>query len=254
MSDPTPPRLTCAQVRELDRLAIEELGLPGVVLMENAGAGAARLALSGLEPARARRVEIVCGPGNNGGDGWVVARHLANADCAVHVASCVAIEDLRGDAAIHARVARGMGIEITFLSDGDALARSTERWARADLVVDALLGTGARGAPRGLLGAAIAAIEALPILGRPGPGVSGAGPSGSADRGRPWILALDVPSGLDADSGARAGACVRADDTATFAAEKIGFAAPGAAAWLGRVHVVDLGVPRALFARVRAGN
>lgn len=232
MTTPSDERLTCAEVRELDRLAIEEYGLPGVVLMENAGAGAARVALSLLERGRGRRVEIVCGPGNNGGDGWVVARHLANAGCDVHVASCVEPGALRGDAAIHARVAQRMGIAHAVVEDGAALARVD----RADLVVDAVLGTGARGAPRGTV---LRAIEALARL--------------DAAEG-PRVLALDLPSGFDGDTGLCLGPCVRATATATFAAEKVGFAAPGAAHLLGRVHVVDIGVPRALFARVRAAR
>lgn len=228
MPDTTPLRLTCAQVREIDRLAVDEYGLPGVVLMENAGAGAARIALEMLAPRAGRRVSILCGPGNNGGDGWVVARHLSNAGCAVHVLACADLAALRGDAAVHARVAVRMGIAHELVVDGPALAL---RLADADLVVDALLGTGATGAPRGAIAAAIEAIARLAP-------------------GRPPVLALDVPSGFDADTGARPGACVRADVTATFAAEKVGFAAAGGRAWLGRVQVVDIGVPRALFARV----
>jgi len=240
MTVPTPEPLSRAAVRELDRIAIEEYGLPGVVLMENAGAGAARIALALLDARGGRRVAIACGPGNNGGDGWVVARYLANAGCAVRVATCVDVEDLRGDALVHARVAVRMGVEHARAADGGALARLAED---ADLVVDALLGTGASGAPRGAVGAAVAALAGL--------GATGAANSG-ADRARIPILALDLPSGFDADTGARAGACVRASVTATFAAPKVGFRAPGAEDWLGRVEVVDLGVPRAIFEAVRA--
>ncbi len=232
MPELTPTRLTCAQVRELDRLAIEEYGLPGVVLMENAGSGAARIALEMLRERGGRRVEILCGPGNNGGDGWVVARYLANAGCDVHVTSCVAVDTLRGDAAVHARVALRMGIAHAIPARVDAIG---DTCTRADLVVDALLGTGASGAPRGIIAALIESVARSAV-------------------GGPAILALDVPSGFDAETGERPGACVQADATATFAAEKSGFGAPDAAIWLGRVHVVDIGVPRALFARVRAGS
>lgn len=232
MTDSAPLRLTCAQVRALDRIAIEEYGLPGVVLMENAGAGAARIALDMLATASVRAVEILCGPGNNGGDGWVVARRLANAGARVRVATSVAIDALRGDAAIHARVAVRMGIEHEPCADAVAIARGVERWRRADLVVDALLGTGTTGAPRGVVRGMIEALEGAHRDVR--------------------ILALDVPSGLDADTGSCAGAAVRAEATATFAAEKVGFDAPEARRRLGRVHVVDIGVPRALIERVRA--
>ncbi len=225
--------LTCAQARELDRLALEEFGLTGLVLMENAGGGAARLALAHWIRAAGARVEIACGPGNNGGDGWVVARHLANAGCDVHVAAFVPLAALRGDSAVNAHAAVRMEIAHAVVVDDVGVGAAAARWARADLVVDALLGTGAHGAPRGLVGRGIAELSRIP-----------AGAS-------PFVLALDVPSGLDADTGERAGPCVRADATATFGAAKVGFSAAGAVAWTGDVHVVDLGVPRSLFERVR---
>ncbi len=216
-------RLTCAQVRELDRLALEELGLPGVVLMENAGAGAARIALEMLAGKLRARVAIVCGPGNNGGDGWVVARHVANAGHDVHVDTCADIAALRGDAAIMAHAVQRMKLAIEVLRASDDVVARSATWATSDLVVDALLGTGATGAPRGVVGEAVRALAAI-------------------ERGPP-ILALDLPSGFDADTGPGTGACVRATVTATFAAEKVGFGVPGAARWLGRVQVVDIGVP-----------
>lgn len=224
---------TAAEMREYDRLAIEELGVPGVVLMENAGAGAASIALDLLAVPIGARVFVACGPGQNGGDGWVVARRLANAGCAVHVATTVAVGALRGDSAVHARVAVAMGIEREVV-DESADARWRGELARAELVVDALLGTGASGSPRGAVRSLIDAIVAR-----------------AAAPDAPRILALDLPSGLDADTGARPGACIRADATATFAARKVGFESPGAAEFLGVVHVVDLGVPRALLERVR---
>jgi NAD(P)H-hydrate epimerase len=239
MLDPRMPRLTCARARELDRLALEEFGLAGIVLMENAGAGAARIALDRWARAGTIRVEIACGPGNNGGDGWVVARHLANAGCAVRVTSFAAIDALRGDAAVNAGIALRMGLAHEVVLDEDGAARAAERWSRADLVVDALLGTGSRGAPRGAIGAAIERLTER-LTERAVAGGRQAAP----------VLALDAPSGFDADTGARAGPCVRAAITATFAAAKSGFFAPGAADWLGQVEVVGLGLPRALLERL----
>jgi len=222
-------RLTRAQVRELDRLALEELGLPGVVLMENAGGGAARIALELLAEKSRANVTIVCGPGNNGGDGWVVARHLANAGHDVHVDTCVDLAALRGDAAIMAGAAQRLGIAISVLRTSDAVGARSATWNASDLVVDALLGTGASGAPRGVVGDAVRALAQL-------------------ERGPP-ILALDLPSGFDADTGPGPGACVRATVTASFAAEKVGFGVLGASRWLGRVQVVDIGVPADLASR-----
>jgi NAD(P)H-hydrate epimerase len=217
--------LSRAESRAVDARAIEGYGLPGIVLMENAGAGAARLlhALAG----GAGRVTVVCGRGNNGGDGFVVARHLENLGHAVRVLLACEPQAFRGDAAVnHAVVARS-GLAVTGLAGASAGAWEGEL-ASAGWIVDALLGTGASGPPRGAVALAIDAINA------------------TAARGA-RVLALDLPSGLDCDSGGAPGACVRATHTATFVAPKAGFAAPGAAAFTGAVHVIDIGVPHRLL-------
>jgi NAD(P)H-hydrate epimerase len=198
--------------------------------MENAGRGAARLlhALAG----GGRRVAVVCGRGNNGGDGFVVARHLENLGHAVRVLLACDPRAFHGDAAVnHAVVARS-GLPMTALEDEPAGAWEGAL-SDADWIVDALLGTGASGAPRGAVATAIAAVNA------------------AAARGA-RVLALDLPSGLDCDSGATPGECVRATHTATFVAPKAGFAAPGAAACTGAVHVIDIGVPRRLLEELAA--
>jgi NAD(P)H-hydrate epimerase len=241
--DDTRGALTPEELRAYDRLAIEEVGLPGAVLMENAGAGAAALALAlGLAhcgPRRAARVEVLCGPGQNGGDGWVVARRLSAAGHGVHVTSTLDPAHLRGDAALHARAALALGLAWERVPGPDAgtdgAARLRARLAACDVAVDALLGTGSAGAPRGAVALAIEALVAA-----------------AAQDPRPWILALDLPSGLDPRTGSRPGPCVRADLTATFVARKTGFLAPGAAACLGRVEVVDLGLSASLIERARA--
>ena len=216
--------LTRSQVREIDRRAIEEFGLPGIVLMENAGRGAAEL-LHGVAPRAS--VAIVCGKGNNAGDGFVIARHLENLGHAVRLLLACDPAELRGDAAIAWRVAEKAGIPAA------PLAAATEaEWERAlagaDWIVDALLGTGATGEPRGAIATAIEAVNA-------------------AARHGAQVFAVDLPSGLDCDTGQPLGPCVRADVTATFVARKVGFDAPVAAPWLGDVHVVGIGAPRALL-------
>lgn len=217
--------LTRDEVRSIDRRAIEEFGLPGIVLMENAGRGAAEL-LHALAP-QARTV-VVCGRGNNAGDGFVIARHLENLGHEVRLLLTGDPADFRGDAAIAWRVADKAGIPVTRLDAGTPAA-----WQRAlagaEWIVDAILGTGASGGPRGSIAAAIEAVNAT--------GRRGA-----------KVFAVDLPSGLDCDSGTAAGACVRADVTATFVAPKVGFDAPTAVALLGKVHVVGIGVPRILLA------
>jgi len=219
------PPLSRAEARAVDTLAIEGYGLPGIVLMENAGRGAAAL-LDGLA-AGPRRVVVACGRGNNGGDGFVVARHLENLGHDVRVLLACDPQGYRGDAAVNHDVVARAGLPLATLVGADAAAWR-EALAAAEWIVDALLGTGASGAPRGAPALAIDAIN-------------------EAADGGARVLALDLPSGLDCDAGTAPGACVRATHTATFVAAKKGFATAGAAAFTGRVHVVDIGVPRRLL-------
>jgi NAD(P)H-hydrate epimerase len=212
--------LTREQSRALDRRAIEDIGVPGVVLMENAGRGTADLL---LRLGARGPVVVCCGKGNNGGDGFVVARWLDNAGLAVRVLLFARPDDLTGDAAVmHRIIARsGPPIEARPGSDVDRGALQREL-AAADWIVDALFGSGLQGPVRPPFDRIIEAINA-----------SGA-----------RILAVDIPSGLDADTGEPVGPTIRANHTATIAAAKKGFARPGAAAWLGDVHVIDMGTPR----------
>ncbi|MFN4260396.1 MAG: NAD(P)H-hydrate epimerase [Gemmataceae bacterium] len=205
--------------REVDRRAIEELGIPGVVLMENAGRNAAELLLAlGVTG----RVLICCGRGNNGGDGFVMARHLAIQKIPVRVLLFGAREELRGDAATHFTSIERMGVPLEVLA-GEQWCRDTLRrhLQEAAWVVDALFGTGLSGPVRAPLDQVIEAINA------------------SSAR----VLAVDIPSGLDCDTGQPLSATVRADHTVTFVAAKQGFSAPAARPYLGQVHVVDIGAP-----------
>jgi len=213
------------QVREIDRRAIEEFGVPGVVLMENAGRGAAEI-LMGL--GIAGPVGICCGKGNNGGDGFVIARHLHNRGHDVRVWLFARPEDLAGDAAINFQIISRSQLPIDICA-GEAVDEAGLRGklARCEWVVDALFGTGLQGPVRPPFDLVIAAINA-----------SGA-----------RVLAVDIPSGLDCDTGRPLGPTVRADHTVTFVGPKKGFVAPEAKEWLGEVHVADIGCPRVLLER-----
>jgi NAD(P)H-hydrate epimerase len=218
--------LTREEVRSLDARAAQELGLPTLVLMENAGRGAAAwLRDQGVGPSS--RVLIACGPGNNGGDGGVVARHLDAWGVSIHVVWFARPGHLRGDAAVQHGILARSGIKQTDWEDEspDNADRLDPMIAEADWVVDALLGTGLTRPVEGTLHAAIATMNRS---------------------GKP-ILALDIPSGLDADSGQPLGVAVRARATATFVAPKVGFSAPGAAEFTGEVVVVEIGLPRCLL-------
>jgi NAD(P)H-hydrate epimerase len=215
----TPPVLTREQVRALDRRAIDEFGIPGVVLMENAGRGAAevlrRLGIHG-------RVVICCGKGNNGGDGFVIARHMAIHEVSVRILLFCAPGELSGDAAINQRIAAKLKLPLEVFAGPAPDLKAVEReLAAAEWVVDALFGTGLGGAVRPPLDRVIEAINAS----------------------RTRVLAVDIPSGLDCDTGRPLGATVRAEHTVTFAAPKAGFTNPEARAWLGQVHLADIGVP-----------
>jgi NAD(P)H-hydrate epimerase len=221
--------LTREQARALDRRATEEFGIPGIVLMENAGRGMAEL-LRSLGPHGP--VVVCCGKGNNGGDGLVIARHLANAGAAVHVLLFADPARLPGDAAVNgtivARMA-GHGALVLEVFPGEVEeARLRGGLAGADWVVDALFGSGLRGEVPAPFDRVIAAINAGPAR----------------------VLAVDIPSGLDSNTGRPLGVAVRAHHTATVAAPKKGFAEPGAADYVGQVHVIDMGSPPALLASV----
>jgi NAD(P)H-hydrate epimerase len=198
------------QVREVDRRAIKLYGMTGLVLMENAGRGCADVLMSlGCRGPAA----VVCGKGNNGGDGFVIARHLVIRRVSVKVLLTAPPADLHGDAAANYAILAKSGLPIVEFS--------TAELSGAEWIVDALLGTGTTGAPRSPLDEAIRVMNSMP--------------------GRK--LAVDLPSGLDCDTGIAAEPTFRADHTCTFVAPKIGFAHPSATPYLGQVHVVDIGAP-----------
>jgi NAD(P)H-hydrate epimerase len=216
-------------VREIDRRAIEEYGIPGVVLMENAGRNATEIILRACPTLR--RAAIVCGRGNNGGDGFVIARHLHNAGRHVRLILTSPPESLSGDAAINYGIAAKMKLENQILDTNEEIAGSTVLFEDCDVIVDALLGTGFVGQMRPPMDSVIAAINR----------------SGCKN-----IFAIDLPSGMDCDSGAPSAQTVRAHHTITFVALKLGFDRPGAAEFTGTVHVADIGAPIELIQQVAA--
>lgn len=214
--------LTRDQVRAFDNKAINEWGVPGVVLMENAGRNAASVALSMLSDPTQDSVAILCGPGNNGGDGFVVARHLVRNRVRTKVYLAVDADRLQGDARVNYDIWGRIGGDLESVASPERIDNAAIEWAGSALIVDALLGTGFSGRVRPPLDRIIGVVN---------------------DLEGPPILALDLPSGLDCDTGTPASATVRAHTTVTFVARKVGFDAPGAADYTGRVVVADIGVP-----------
>jgi NAD(P)H-hydrate epimerase len=227
MTDGGPP-LTREQMRAFDRRAIEEWGVPGVVLMENAGRGTADLIERELGGAAGRAVAIVAGAGNNGGDGFVVARHLYVRDGRPTVYLVAPGEKLDGDAAVNFAILDELGFPVVACAED--LGRREQPLAAADLIVDAVGGTGISGALRGTAAEAVERINAVASSER------------SPGGGRP-VVAIDIPTGLDCDTGEAPGPTVRATVTVTMAARKAGFDNPAATEFTGRVVVVDIGVP-----------
>jgi hydroxyethylthiazole kinase-like uncharacterized protein yjeF len=224
------PVLSRAQMREFDRHAIETCAVPGLVLMENAGRGATDVLVRELlaGDAAGAHVVIVCGTGNNGGDGFVIARHLLVRGASVDVVLAGDPARVGGDAKANLDAWRGLGGAIHELGAGADLGLLERATQDADAIVDALFGTGLDRAVEGHLALVVAALNAS-----------------TAPR-----FAVDLPSGLDADTGAALGVAVQAQVTATFAHHKLGLLTPHGASLAGRVHVVDIGVPGALVAHV----
>ena len=216
---------TASQMRELDRRATEEFGIPSLLLMENAGLQAVLEMDRSFPRLNTSRVAIACGKGNNGGDGLVVARHLFDRGTAVEVFLLAKKSEVKGDARTNLEIVKRLKIPIHEVTTSHDLQAIREAVGNADLIVDALLGTGTTGAAKGLL------AEAIDLLNQ---------------AGRP-IVALDIPSGLSSDEGGIPGPSVNAILTITFGLPKRGLVLFPAASRAGRVAIVDIGLPRQLL-------
>ncbi|MCR4397890.1 MAG: NAD(P)H-hydrate dehydratase [Firmicutes bacterium] len=229
--------VTAAQMRAIDSWAIGEIGIPGSVLMENAGAAVVRAIAAVAGRTRGLRAAVLCGKGNNGGDGFVAARRLVNAGADVEVFIVGGEEGIAGDALVHMESLRkmtgtGLGWRSIREAPDDAVGGDLSgELASFDVIVDAMLGTGFSGEVREPVASAIRAVNRARGRG--------------ADRGRgPLVVAVDVPSGLDATSGRPARDCVIADCTVTFAYAKTGLVLFPGADFAGTVFVADIGIPR----------
>jgi NAD(P)H-hydrate epimerase len=218
--------LSGQQSRSVDQLAIAEFGMSGLVLMENAGRGVADL-MERLGLKRTSRIIICCGKGNNGGDGFVLARHLSIRNSLPTVLLFADLAELTGDALVNYQILQSLKLPILSLSDDATVDQMmTDSFAQLsgnDWIVDALLGTGAKGNPH------------PPVIWRM---------NQVRQQSNCRLLALDLPSGWDADAGQANAPTIHATETTTFFAMKNCFDRPSAKEYCGTVHVIDIGIPQ----------
>ena len=213
--------VTAKQMREIDRRTIMEIGIPGAVLMENAGRTTVQIIQSRYGSLYGKRVAVFVGKGNNGGDGFVVARYLHKEGSDVGIFLLSDADRVSGDAKINMDVCRHIGISIQEVTSEDALKTARDFLNDTDLIVDALLGTGLESNVRGLFADAITMTNECPAP----------------------VVAVDIPSGLDADRGLPLGVCVKADVTVTYGYAKIGQILYPGRTFVGQLHVVDISIP-----------
>ncbi len=238
--------VTAQEMRELDKRAAEKYGIPSILLMENAGRAVADAAIELLEGADYSHIVVVAGPGNNGGDGFVAARHLHNAGEFVKIFYFGDRESAKGDALANIEVAEKMGLEIDSSRDLDALDAALRN---CGLIIDALLGTGVKGELRSEMAAVIGRMNKHHV------------------RGRVPLIAVDIPSGLDADTGQALGPkatqqnpelfwqnAVEADVTVTFACPKLGLVIDADKEFFtGKIVVADIGIPKEEVCHIETG-
>jgi ADP-dependent NAD(P)H-hydrate dehydratase / NAD(P)H-hydrate epimerase len=219
--------VTASEMRELDRRAIQDLGIPSLVLMENAGRATYQI-LRREFPSLEGEVAVVAGRGNNGGDGFVMARYLANAGIPVAVFLLGARDQVSGDAQVNLEILARLGIAVAEVRTDADLNPAVHRLAKAGLIVDALLGTGLNSPVQGLMAALIERINHL----------------------RAPVLAVDIPTGLSADTGEVLGVALKAEVTVTYGWPKLGQVLPPGRDYVGRLWQVDISIPPALAREV----
>jgi NAD(P)H-hydrate epimerase len=220
---------TAEQMQELDRKAIEAYRIPGIVLMENAGRGATEVISNTFPDFQKMKIAIVAGKGNNGGDGFVIARYLLNRRISVKVYLLADSKGLRGDAETNFQIFQRMKGEVISVPSSKDYQKVKKELEKFDLLIDAIFGTGLDAEVRGYYREV---IDHLNTLQKP-------------------IVAIDIPSGLDANTGKPFGTAVRASLTITFGLPKIGHVISPGLDYVGKLKLVDIGLPKKLVEEER---
>src|SRR5271156_2893211 len=228
--------LSAGEMREVDRLTIARCGIPSLTLMENAGASVAEFIAQRWPKFAQHRIVVLCGKGNNGGDGFVVARHLLELGAKPEVYLFAAPDEMQGDAAANCKRWQEVSAAMQMVRNSADLQNIKPALDAADIVVDALLGTGTRGAAEGFLAEAIEAVNKR------------------HKTVRSVVVAVDIPSGLVADTGETLGACINATYTVTFTAPKMGMILGTASDAVGELLVRHIGSPPELTDEVGKSN
>src|SRR3954468_20263745 len=213
--------LNTAQMREADRRTIEDIGIPSLVLMENTGRQTVAAMEAMYGDLQERQVAVLCGRGNNGGDGFVVARTLVQRGVDVSVFVLGLIGDVRGDARVNLDILGRLGVTVVEISDGQAWELHLSEVRDCNLIVDAIFGTGLNAPVRGLIESVITDVNASGIP----------------------VVAIDIPSGLSADSCDVMGESIDAGTTVTLGAPKLPLVLPPAENRAGDIVIADIGIP-----------
>jgi NAD(P)H-hydrate epimerase len=213
--------VTANEMQEIDRRTIEHFGLPGRVLMENAGRGATLFFLEQFPDIENKKVGVMAGRGNNGGDGLVIARYLKQKGIQVKVYLLAEAKSVQGDAAANLNLLKHLDIPLIEIPDEALFLKYQPEMDELDVWVDAVLGTGLKSDVKGYLKTVISYVNGL---------------------NKP-VFAVDIPSGLNSDTGQPGGVCIRAKATATFAFAKTGHMVYPGAGYTGNLEIVDIGIP-----------
>ena len=213
--------LNTQQMREADRQTIDDVGMPSIVLMENAGRQAVAAMEAAFEDLATSKVGVLCGRGNNGGDGFVVARTLAQRGIEATVFLLGSVSDVRGDARINLEILGRVGLTVVEITTAQEWELHFSEISECDLIVDAIVGTGFHGPLTGLLETVVADVNGLGVP----------------------VVAIDLPTGVSADSHEVEGEAIEASMTVTLAAPKIPLILPPADAYGGDLVIADIGIP-----------